>query len=127
MKNFEKSFFYNASPEIFKRARELRKNLTGAEKALWDELKENKFNGLHFRRQHPISKFIVDFYCHQYSLVIELDGGVHLKEDVAERDEGREYELKKLGIKILRFKNEEILSNIESVLHRIESYISKIS
>ncbi len=122
MKNIEKSFFYKASPEIFKRARDLRKVLTGDEKLLWDELKENKL-GVHFRRQHPIGKFIVDFYCHQLSLVIELDGGIHLKPNVAEKDEGREYELKRMGLTVIRFKNEEILNNMSKVLASIKTFI----
>ncbi len=125
MKNIEKSFFYNASPEIFKRAKELRKTLTETEKILWAHLKENKFEGIHFRRQHPISKFIVDFYCHELLLVIEIDGGVHLEEAVTERDEGREIELQRLGLTILRFNNEEVLNDIKSVREKIKSFIEK--
>lgn len=122
MKNSEKSFFYDASPEIFKRARELRKTLTDTERVLWDCIKQDKLEGLHFRRQHPLNKFIVDFYCHELSLVIELDGGIHLKDSVAERDEGREYELRRLGLNVLRFKNEEVIKNINSVLETIKDF-----
>jgi very-short-patch-repair endonuclease len=125
MKNIEKSFFHNASPEIFRRAKELRKKLTPSEKILWTHLKEDKFQGIHFRRQHPISKFIVDFYCHELLLVIEIDGEVHLEEAVAGRDEGREIELQRLGLTILRFKNEEVLHDIKSVREKIKSFIGK--
>jgi very-short-patch-repair endonuclease len=125
MKNIEKSFFYNASPEIFRRAKELRKNLTPSEKILWAHLKENKFEGIHFRRQHPINKFIVDFYCHELLLVIEIDGEIHSEEAVAERDEGREIELQRLGLTVFRFKNEEVLNDIKSVREKIKSFIEK--
>jgi len=114
-------FFYGASPEIFRRAKLLRGNMTEAEKVLWQRLRKNQMNGLHFYRQHPISKFIVDFYCHSKFLVIELDGGVHDKFEVLERDENRQIELEKLGLKVLRFRNEEVLNDIRKVVLRIES------
>jgi very-short-patch-repair endonuclease len=76
-----------------------------------------------FRRQHPISKFIVDFYCYEALLAVEIDGGVHQRFEVAERDEGREYELKKLGLSILRFTNDEVLGDIDKVVKSIESFI----
>jgi len=79
---------------------------------------------MHFRRQHPIGKFIVDFYCHEKLLVIELDGEIHNREDIAERDEGREYELRKKGLKILRFKNEQVTNDINYVLAEIQKSIS---
>ncbi len=123
MKKRELPFFYGASPEIFRRAKLLRSNMTKAEKALWQRLRGNRFNDLHFYRQHPISKFIVDFYCHTILLVIELDGGVHNKIEVAERDENREFELKSLGLRVIRFKNEDILNNIDSVIKQLETYI----
>ena len=113
--------FYKAKPEIFKRAKELRKNLTEAEKSLWTKLKGNQINGLRFKRQHPIGKFIVDFYCHKASLVIELDGSIHNELEVAERDKGREYELERLGLKVVRFTNKEVLENIEKVVENIIS------
>ncbi len=120
MKAIEKPFFYGASPEIFKRAKMLRGNMTETEKIVWQRLRRNQLNNLHFYRQHPISKFIVDFYCHAKLLVIELDGGVHNKTEVSERDDNREIELEKLGLKVLRFKNEEVLNNIQKVISRIE-------
>jgi very-short-patch-repair endonuclease len=70
-----------------------------------------------------VPKFIVDFYCQKAQLVIELDGGIHKKIEVSERDEGREAELQKFGIKILRFTNNEVLSDIENVISRIKSYL----
>ncbi|HTB06104.1 MAG TPA: endonuclease domain-containing protein [Bacteroidia bacterium] len=121
MKPIERPFYYGASTEILRRAEELRKNMTDAEMALWKRLEKNQLNGLRFRAQHPIGKFIVDFYCHSAKLVIELDGEIHKNKVLAERDEGRQYELEKWDLKVIRFKNEEVLTNIENVIKAIES------
>lgn len=69
--------FYSAPPYAFERARELRMNMTQAEEILWEHLKKKQLNGYKFRRQHPVFKFIVDFYCHKAKLVVELDGEYH--------------------------------------------------
>lgn len=82
----KKPFHLNASPEIFERANNLKRTMTKAEKLLWHELRASKLGGHKFRRQHPIDKFIVDFYCHEAKLVVELDGEVHDFEDVKKRD-----------------------------------------
>ncbi|HTA84140.1 MAG TPA: endonuclease domain-containing protein [Bacteroidia bacterium] len=124
MKNIERPIYYDASLEIIRRAATLRKNTTEAEKALWARISKKQLSGMHFRRQHPIGKFIVDFYCHEKLLVIELDGEIHNREDIAERDEGREYELRKKGLKILRFKNEQVTNDINYVLAEIQKSIS---
>jgi very-short-patch-repair endonuclease len=123
MKPIDRTFFFRASPEIFERAKLLRQNTTEAEKTLWKRLNKNQLDGLRFRQQHPISKFIVDFYCTKANLVIELDGEIHLKEDTYERDTGRQYELERLGLTVLRFTNKEVLENIESVIERIKSHL----
>jgi very-short-patch-repair endonuclease len=115
-------FFFGAPPQIFKRAGELRRNQTNAEKLLWEELKEKKINDLRFRRQHPVACFIVDFYCHQKKLVIELDGGIHLNKEVKEKDEQRTIELEKLELKVIRFRNEEVEKNIVDVVDRIKKH-----
>jgi very-short-patch-repair endonuclease len=117
--------FYKAKPEIFKRARALRKNPTKAEELLWQRLNKSQLEGFRFKPQHPIGKFIVDFYYHKAMLIVEIDGDVHLDEEVAERDEGREYELRKFGLKVLRFKNEEVLSNIDKVVDEISTALNK--
>lgn len=124
MKFTERPFIYKASPEIIKRAAELRKNTTPAEQALWEKLRKGQLYGLHFRRQHPIGKFIVDFYCPKLFLIIELDGEIHDKPIVDERDKGREHELKQMGLKVLRFKNEEVLNSIDDVLQKIEALVT---
>ena len=127
MKFIERPFVYGASPEIIKRAADLRKRLTKAESVLWNKIGKNQINGYRFKKQHPISKFIVDFYCHKALLVIEIDGDIHNKEEVLERDEGREYELQKLGLTILRFTNEEVIKNIDKVIENIKAATNSLS
>src|ERR1700712_5116999 len=92
---------YDAEAVIFKRAEELRNNMTPAEKLLWEFLKDNK-SQLKFRRQHPILFYVADFYCHALKLVIELDGSIHDDKSVKAYDVAREQELKSLGLTILR-------------------------
>ena len=80
-RSIERTMFYNASLEIFKRAKLLRENMTTAEKLLWYYLQKGRMKGSRFKPQHPGNKFIVDFYCHKARLVIEIDGEVHQEED----------------------------------------------
>ncbi|MGQ1947086.1 endonuclease domain-containing protein [Geofilum sp. OHC36d9] len=107
-----KSYIYNltygASKLIIERAQKLRKRMTKAEKEMWNLLNQENFTNYKFRRQHPIDIFIVDFYCHQAKLVIEIDGGYHLTKEQQEKDINRSAVLKRLGIKILRFTNEDV-------------------
>jgi acetylglutamate kinase len=119
------NMFYGADPIIFKKAEELRARMTQAEEVLWSVVKINDWH-LKFRRQHPVSRFIADFYCHNVKLVIELDGGYHEDKDVKIYDEAREDEIKRFGITVLRFKNEEILNNTEDVLNKIGNTINEI-
>jgi len=114
-------FFYGATQEIFLRAAELRRNMTYAEKQLWEEINCKKILGLTFRRQHPINQFIADFYCHKARLVIEIDGSIHDIEDFRLRDSGREDEFEKFGLTTIRFKNEEVFENLNMVIYKIES------
>lgn len=116
----QENFYFGATEEIIRRARILRKNMTFAESLLWGCLKKKQINGIRFRRQHPIRNFIVDFYCHSASLVIEIDGGVHLKEEQSERDENRTWELQNMGLKVIRFNNKEVISDLERILIEIE-------
>jgi very-short-patch-repair endonuclease len=114
-------FFYGATPEIFLRAAELRRNMTKAEVLLWQELKNKKILGLTFRRQHPINMFIADFYCHKAMLVIEIDGSIHEVDGNKEKDQGREDEFEKFGITTIRFTNNEIYQKLDIVLEEIET------
>ena|SRR5690554_1903588 len=118
------SMWKGASPELFDMARILRKNMTTAEAKLWDNLKGNKLRGLKFRPQHPILIFIVDFYCHQLKLVIEVDGGYHEKEEQKALDIERSDLLKELEIHIIRYTNSEILNDMEEVMDKINSEIN---
>ncbi len=112
--------FYNAKPIIFERAKAMRENMTPAEKTVWELLKSNNLLGLRFKPQHPIDIFIADFYCHQLKLVIEIDGGIHKSVDQKEYDIGREAELDHWGIKVIRFTNEEVETNIIHVKNEIQ-------
>jgi len=86
-------------------------------------LRNRKFEGLKFRRQHPINRFVVDFYCHEKMLVVEVDGGIHNDIEVKERDVGREEELQDFGLTILRFTNEEVINEMEKVLEKLKTAI----
>jgi very-short-patch-repair endonuclease len=92
--------------EKLQRAKELRREMTPAEKILWEELRANKL-GVHFRRQQVIEGFIVDFYCHKAALVVEVDGDIHDLQK--EEDERREKVLSALGLRIVRFGNDEVV------------------
>ena len=98
-------------------ARRLRANLTYAEQRLWERLRRKQFNGAHFRRQRPIASYVVDFYCHEARLIIELDGGQHSEQN--EKDAARTRELKSLGFHVIRFWNNDVLENMDGVLERI--------
>lgn len=102
------------------RSRKLRKNATEAEMLLWAELRGHQLNGFQFRRQHPIrKKYILDFYCAARKVAVELDGSVHLKARVRQLDLLRSEELGLLGIRVLRFTNEEIMLHRQKVLQDI--------
>ncbi|MBI1779787.1 MAG: endonuclease domain-containing protein [Sphingobacteriales bacterium] len=109
--------------KLYEYGRELRQSGTDAEKILWKELRNRKLNGLKFRRQHPIDKFIADFYCHEKKLIIELDGAVHDAKENKEYDANRTYMLKEIGIMVIRFRNEEVIKGITEVLRKINEYV----
>lgn len=115
--------------DIIELARELRKNQTPAEIYLWDKLRNRKFLGKKFLRQHPIifketdynfDFFIADFYCHECKLVIEVDGKIH--DYQKEHDKQRDLIMENLGLRVLRIKNEEILNHIDIVNNKIRRY-----
>ena len=123
----ERNMFYGASRGIFEKARELRNNMTEAEKILWNELRNRRVFKSRFRRQHPIDIFIADFYCHEYKLVIEIDGEIHSKKEIQEYDDGRTHDIEKFGIKILRFSNNQILTDLCSVKKIILNELTKMN
>lgn len=97
----------------------LRNNPTPAEKRLWDKLRNSQLAGKKFRRQHSVGNYILDFYCPQHQLAIELDGDSHFTELGMEYDARRTACLIKVGIRVLRFTNSEVFENLENVLERI--------
>lgn len=109
----------NARPRLFKQAYQLRREQTIAEKRLWQELRSKKLNGYKFRRQHPVARFIIDFYCHKANLIIEVDGSIHDEKVVTEYDNWREAELIAMGFRMIRIRNQEVMDNIQLVKQRI--------
>lgn len=104
------------------RRKELRKRATAQENLLWDKLRNRKL-GVKFRRQHNVSGYILDFYCKEKKLIIELDGGVHKTKEAKEYDKVRDKFFTGLGYKVLRFWNREIDTNIRKVLISIQRYL----
>lgn len=120
----DKKYKYNlhkgAAASTYKFARELRHAETDAEKKLWALLRNRKLKGRKFRRQHALADFILDFYCHECKLAVELDGNFHAAEDQQLYDVARTDLLNKYGITVIRFWNGEVENEPEKVLERIE-------
>jgi very-short-patch-repair endonuclease len=121
----EYPMYFGAKPEIFKLAKELRKLEAEAEKLLRSRLNKNQIIGLQFRRQHPINRFIADFYCPKIKLIIEVDGSIHELPDYQSHDIGRNDVFNDLGIKVIRFTNEQIIEQIDSTVEEIETISKK--
>jgi very-short-patch-repair endonuclease len=105
--------------------RKLRQSQTDAEARLWRHLRNRQLAGIRFHRQQAIGAYIVDFYCPDYCLVIEVDGGHHFDEDQGAKDVARSEWLEARSLKILRFTNREVLTETNSVLERILVEIEK--
>jgi very-short-patch-repair endonuclease len=114
-------------PEFLDFARRLRKNQTDAEKLLWSILRSRQLLGVKFRRQHSIGPYILDYYCHDYKLCIELDGGQHYTSQGQKEDEARAVFLAKRGVRILRFGNGDVLKNLEGVLLAIVEKVTSLT
>ena len=107
--------------EKIERSRELRREMTPAEKRLWQEVRAKKL-GVRFRRQQIIAGFIVDFYCHKAALVVEVDGDIH---DLQQgEDARREKVLREMGLTIVRFRNEDVIKDLPRVVGKIRSLTS---
>jgi imidazole glycerol-phosphate synthase subunit HisF len=113
-----------AAKPLYQRARELRNNATHAGTILWGYLKTKPF-GIKFRRQHPYSIYILDFYSHSLKLVIEVDGSIHNQQDVKLNDVEMQALLEKDGLIVLRFTNQQVEKNLEVVQETIENFILK--
>ena len=107
------------SPEMLQRVRELRQNATDAEQLLWRLLRNRQLMGYKFRRQHPMAGYILDFYCHEARLVIEVDGGGHTSPQQSIYDRQRTERLESDGLRVIRFWNHEILKETEAVMQAI--------
>lgn len=118
------NMFLNAWGILFERARELRGRTTDAERILWSRLCKNQL-GVKFRRQHPLHSYVVDFYCHSKRLAIELDGPIHDKSQHKFEDSIRTQELTLFGVRILRFKNEEVFRDLDRVVGAIKAVLEK--
>ncbi len=115
----------NVTSAKVQRAKELRQNMTESEKTLWQAVRANRLNGWHFRRQQIIGGFIADFYCHAAALVVELDGEIHKSQQ--EYDQERTELIRDYGIEVIRFKNEEVLTQLPQVLQKIDELCRKRS
>ncbi len=115
----------NYNPKHKKFARKLRNSSTSSEIRLWYYLKGKKMMKYDFHRQKPIGNYIVDFFCNKLKLAIELDGYTHTFDEVVEKDEIKQKRLKKLGITVLRFSDEDVMKNMEGVLFVIRRLIEK--
>ncbi len=104
-------------------ARELRKNMTEAEKLLWSKIRRKQLKGYQFYRQKNIGNYIVDFYCPAAKLVIELDGGQHYTPEGMQKDRERDDYLTNLGLTVLRFSDRDVFTNMTGVLQKIYEHL----
>ena len=115
------------SPELWEKfkplARKMRREPTSAENRLWQHLRGRQMSGFKFRRQHAIDRFIVDFYCAEARLIVEVDGPIHLYS--REEDEIRQECLESLGMRMLRFTNEQVADSLDVVLEQIAAALKK--
>jgi very-short-patch-repair endonuclease len=119
--------FRRTSIELQQAARSLRQTQTRAEEVLWEALRDRQLRGIKVRRQYAVERFILDFYCPAARLVIELDGSVHDEQMQQERDLARTTALKARNYRVIRFRNEEVLAGLPSVLRRITTAVAQAS
>ena len=119
----ESTVNHGASRNLKAKAKVLRREMTEAEKVLWKHLRKGNQNGMYFRRQHPYGIYILDFYCFEANLVVEVDGKIHLKQK--EYDLERTMYLETSGLIVMRFENEDINNRIEWVLELINTFLVK--
>lgn len=120
----DNKFLYNHK-DLKLRRQELRNNQTGSEKLLWKYISKNKILGLRFLRQYSAGPYILDFYCPKIRLGVELDGKIHERNRLYDKD--REKYLDGLDIKIIRFQNDDVFKNIKSVLNDLQNKIKQLN
>jgi uroporphyrinogen-III synthase len=114
-------------PEARVRARELRHDQTYAEHWVWDILRNRRLDGWKFRRQYPVDSYIVDFFCAELNLVVEVDGEVHLEPRQAAHDKNRDHHLTSIGCTVLRISNEAVIKDLDAVRHRIAETATRLA
>lgn len=107
------------------RRKNLRNNATTAERMLWKQIRNEQL-GVKFRRQYNIGNFIVDFFCHEFRLIIEVDGWIHGEEGYEQRDKKRQMYLEGMGNIVLRYRNEQIKFEIDAVIQDIVNQLTKL-
>jgi len=120
-----KNPYISYNPKLVEKARENRRNQTTAEKKMWSILQNRQLENYKFLRQKPLNNFIADFYCAELMLVIEVDGDSHIKQ--REYDMLRSEKLEEYGIKVIRYQNNEIMSNLDSVYKDLKEKIKNLS
>jgi very-short-patch-repair endonuclease len=115
--NYKKIF---NKKELESRRKELRNNSTYAEVFFWQQIKKGQLEGRKFKRQTSIESYIVDFYCPKEKIVVELDGGVHFNEEARKYDKERTEYLESIGLRVIRFENQDVLKNTEYVMNTIK-------
>ena len=125
MKHSSKKIFNKK--ELKPRRKGLRNNSTYAEVIFWQQVKQSQLEGRKFRRQISIGPYVVDFYCPEEKLIVELDGEVHFNEEAIKYDTERTEYLESLGLKVIRFENNEVLKNTEYVLTKVKEYFNKLT
>jgi len=118
-----KKFLHN-DPVLKQRRKGLRRNNTEAEKTFWMHVHNRRFSGRKFYRQYSLGSYILDFYCPELKVAIELDGGQHNQDDNKEYDAARSVYLKAQGIEVMRFWNNDVLNNIEGVLNKLAESVN---
>jgi very-short-patch-repair endonuclease len=124
-KEYTDSLHKGSRPSTHQHARELRKSETEAEQKLWFLLRNRQLKQKKFRRQHAVASYVLDFYCHECKLAIELDGEHHAAAETKDYDSGRTLLLNEHGITVLRFWNEEVLNETEKVMEKVVRYLAK--
>ena len=112
---------YNKNLKIL--ARNLRKNMTDAERRLWSKIRRKQLKKFQFYRQKNIGDYIVDFYCPSAKLIVEIDGGQHYSKENNVKDEARDKFLSNLGFRVLRFSNSDVFKNIDGVITEIYNHL----
>jgi len=113
--------FYNTNLKTL--SRQLRKNMTDAERLLWSKIRAKQLKGYQFYRQRIIGNYIVDFYCPKAKLVIEIDGGQHNSNKGLEKDKIRDDSIEEQKLKVLRFSDRDVFKNLDGVVERIYEFL----